>query len=341
MWQLKRGHVFLSYVSVQRLQKMYVREQNAKAKLRLLAAIRRKKGESLDDIASALEKPRRTIHGWLTRFEQRRLKAVYDKKQPGRKPKLATSQLRKLRRDLIRGPPHVPGRLWTTKIVGEHIRRKYGIVYKYDNVYRLLCALGFTVQKPRPQHYKSDKDVQARFKKKAHRVAQLYRNRGWTIGCLDECSINIAPYLSRGWALKGSRPVVKTNFTRERFHIIGARTKRKFVFRFIMRQTQRTFIKFVRVMLKEHPRLVLFVDNAPWHRSKAVKQFCRKRSKTLRLRNFPAYSPELNIVEQHWKVAKQAISNRVLRTLPAAQYHLRTTFNNSKAMPKMFKYLRD
>ena len=94
-------------------------------------------------------------------------------------------------------------------------------------------------------------------------------------------------------------------------------------------------------MLKEHPRLVLFIDNAPWHKGKTVKQFCRKRSKTLRLHNFPAYSPELNIVEQHWKVAKQAISNRVLRSIPATQYHLRNIMQDKKAMPKMFHYLMD
>jgi transposase len=158
---------------------------------------------------------------------------------------------------------------------------------------------------------------------------------------LDECSINIAPYLSRGWALKGSRPVVKTNYTRDRFHVIGARTKRTFVFRFIARQTQRAFIRFVRKLLKKYPRLVIFVDNAPWHRGKTIKRFCHKRSKTLRLHYFPAYSPELNPVEQHWKVAKQGISNRVLRSTQATQYHVRNILQDKKAMPKMFQYLTD
>ena len=166
MWCLKRGRAFLSYVGLERLQKMYNREQNAKAKLRLLAAIRRKKGESLDDIADALEKPRRTIHGWLTRFEQRRLKAIHDKKQSGRPTRLTSAQLKKLRRELIHGPAHVPSHLWTTRLVHEHLAKKYGIKYKRSNVFRLLHALGFSAQKPRPQHYKTSKDVQERFKKK-------------------------------------------------------------------------------------------------------------------------------------------------------------------------------
>ena len=177
--------------------------------------------------------------------------------------------------------------------------------------------------------------------KKAKRISTYYRSQGWTIACLDECSINIAPYLTRGWALKGSRPVVKTNYTRERFHILGARTRRRFLFKFVTRQNQRSFIRFVRSVLKQHSRLVLFLDNAPWHKGKAVKHFCRKRSRTLRLCYFPAYNPELNIVEQHWKIAKQGISNRVLRSIPATQYHLRNILSRKDLMPKMFQYLKD
>ncbi len=166
MWQLKRGSAFLSYVSMERLQKLYDSEQNAKAKLRLLVAIRRKKGDSIDDIAYALEKPRRTIHGWLQRFEQRRLKAAHDKKQPGRPTRLKHSQLVKFRRELLNGPAHVPGRLWTTRLVREHLEKKHGIKYRRSNVFRLLHALGFSVQKPRQQHYKTDAVAQERFKKK-------------------------------------------------------------------------------------------------------------------------------------------------------------------------------
>lgn len=176
MWRLEKGNAFLSYVSVQRLQAMYHREKNAKAKFRLLAAIRRKKGESIDDIAFALEKPRRTIHGWLTRFEQRRLNAVHDRKQTGRPARLTNPQLKKLRRELLKGPAHVPGRLWTTRHVHEHLKKEYGIVYRRSNVFRLLHKLGFTLQEPRQQHYKSDKVAQERFKKKLGESAHSIDN---------------------------------------------------------------------------------------------------------------------------------------------------------------------
>lgn len=185
MWRLEKGSAFLSYVSIERLRALCAREHNAKARLRLLAAIRRKKGESIDDIAYALEKPRRTVHGWLTRLEQRRLGAIHDKKQPGRPARLTKLQLKKLRRELLKGPAHVPGRLWTTRHVHDHLKKEYGIIYRRSNVFRLLHQLGFSLQQPRQQHYKSDKAARERFKKKLGESARSTaivdgRLRAWT-----------------------------------------------------------------------------------------------------------------------------------------------------------------
>lgn len=166
MWRLQKGKSFLPRVSLETLNAAYIAEKNGKAKLRLLAAIRRKKGETIDEIATSLEKPRRTIHGWLHRFEQRGLRGSQDIKQPGRTPKLDISNLKKLRRELLRGPAHVPSKLWTTRILREHISSKYGVQYKRHNVIKLLHKLGFSIQKPRPRHFKADPVAQREFKKK-------------------------------------------------------------------------------------------------------------------------------------------------------------------------------
>jgi len=166
MWALKRGRSFLPRVSLERLNDLYAKEQNAKAKLRLLAAIRRKKGESIDDVAWALEKPRRTIHGWLTRFQERGLKAKRDEKRSGRPSFLTKSQLKSLRRDLLKGPPHDPAGLWLMKDIKQLLKKKYGVSYCRENVFKTLKRLGLSFQKPRPQHYKADKKQQEQFKKK-------------------------------------------------------------------------------------------------------------------------------------------------------------------------------
>ena len=51
LWKLPKGEDFLPDVSIQELQRVYSMEKKAKPKLRLLCAIHRKEGKSIDDIA--------------------------------------------------------------------------------------------------------------------------------------------------------------------------------------------------------------------------------------------------------------------------------------------------
>ncbi len=151
------------------LRLLYDKEDSAKGKLRLLAAIKRKEGLSIDDIAASINKPRRTVHGWLHRFEQRGLAGVRDKKQPGRPPKLKKSQLKQLRADLLKGPQACGygEQLWTRKLVQEHVRKRFGASFVERHMTRLLHKLGFTCQKPRQRHYKAaPKRSQEHFKKR-------------------------------------------------------------------------------------------------------------------------------------------------------------------------------
>ena len=167
MWTLLKGKYFLTEISVNQLQKLYDKEKNAKAKLRLLSAVHRKKGKSIDEIAYLLSKPRRTIHGWLVRFQQRGINAKNGIKQSGRPVELTVKQRKKLLKILERGPPHNPSGLWSTKEVRELITKQFKRTYVKQHVWRLLVSVGFSMQRPRKRHYQrpSEKEI-ARFKKK-------------------------------------------------------------------------------------------------------------------------------------------------------------------------------
>lgn len=167
MWTLLKGTSFLTAISVNQLQKLYDKEKNAKAKLRLLSAVHRKKGKSIDEIAYLLSKPRRTIHGWLVRFQQRGINAKDSIKQSGRPVELTIKQRKKLLKVLEHGPPHNPSGLWSTKEVRELIIKQFKRTYVKQHVWRLLVSVGFSMQQPRKRHYQrpSEKEI-ANFKKK-------------------------------------------------------------------------------------------------------------------------------------------------------------------------------
>lgn len=167
MWKLTKGNTFLPKISLKKLQKMYDKEKNAKAKLRLLSAVHRKRGKSIDEIAYLLSKPRRTIHGWLTRFQKRGIDGKDSIKQSGRPSTLTLTQRKNLVKDLERGPPHNSTGLWSTKELKDLLKRKYGVEFVNQHVWRLLVSLGFSMQRPRKQHYKKPSEEEiVQFKKK-------------------------------------------------------------------------------------------------------------------------------------------------------------------------------
>jgi len=168
-WLLSNGSDFLPDISLSTLRKRYSAETDVKAKLRLLMGIHRKQGETIDDIAASLHKPRRTVHGWLWRLEEDGLNGAVDKTRSGRPKRLSVKQLTVLRRDLLKEPAkygYAYG-MWETKLVQEHVRKKFNTQFVDRHMRRLLRKMGFSQQTPRPSDYRADKAAQRRFKKKS------------------------------------------------------------------------------------------------------------------------------------------------------------------------------
>lgn len=167
MWSLPRGANFLPGVSTRQLRAAYAAEQHPKSKLRLLAAVHRRAGKSIDEIAYMLSKPRRTVHGWLTRFAERGISGKDARKQSGRPSSLTLAQKRQLIKELERGPPHNATGLWSTKEVRDLLQREYGVTFVNQHVWRMLNQLGFSMLRPRKAHHRrADAATIAAFKKK-------------------------------------------------------------------------------------------------------------------------------------------------------------------------------
>jgi len=161
------------------------------------------------------------------------------------------------------------------------------------------------------------------------------------VGAQDEATFGLIPIIQRGWARRGSRPVVKIAHSNQCTNVFGARSKNSFVFCFHKRKQRREFVMFLEKVRKRWGKFLLFVDNYKPHKGSIVNAYLQQHRKTVKLEYFPKYSPDLNPTEQCWKPGRQILSNRLVKTLPAAKYHLRKVFGNKKAMPYFFEYLRD
>ena len=160
------------------------------------------------------------------------------------------------------------------------------------------------------------------------------------MGAEDEATFGLIPLVARGWARKGSAPVTPVNHANKSASVFASRSRRSFVYSFSKTKTQGSFVRHLKKLKRRWNKVLLFADNGPAHHGKKVNAFLAAHKKTFRLEYFPKYTPELNPVEQCWKPARRKLANRLLRSLPTAQYHLRKTFEFER-MPKMFNYLRD
>src|SRR5262249_18502917 len=82
------------------------------------------------------------------------------------------------------------------------------------------------------------------------------------------------------------------------------------------------------------PRVVLLIDNAPWHAGAPVRQALADHPH-LELKRLPSYSPQLNPIERFWKaLRRRATHNRLFDTLADLRRALRSS-------PSHFPTMRD
>ena len=146
------AETFLPNVSLTHLKKLTAKETNATARVRLLVALHRKQGWSIDTIAESVSMHRRSVHDILHRFIDRGLKAAESLPKSGRKRRLTNAQLKRIKGKLLKSPKasKFEGDFWTAKMVADLVRREYGVNFTARHMTRLLSNLGFSYKKPRP-----------------------------------------------------------------------------------------------------------------------------------------------------------------------------------------------
>jgi len=96
------------------------------------------------------------------------------------------------------------------------------------------------------------------------------------------------------------------------------------------RRLQEAFAAHLRDVARAYPpwrcpRVVLVIDNAPWHRGKVVSEALAENPH-LELYRLPAYSPRLAVIERFWKVLRRrATHNRLFDSLKDLKASLRNS----------------
>jgi transposase len=156
----------------------------------------------------------------------------------------------------------------------------------------------------------------------------------------------MVPTLAATLGVKGHRPTVGTRDCKDLLYVFGVvnlvsaalhsttlespqHAKRR-TGKSKTRQLQEAFAAHLRHVGRaypcaRHPRVVLLIDNAPWHRGQLIDAALREHAH-LEFKRLPSYSPQLNPIERFWKkLRRRATHNRLFDTLADLKGSLRAS----------------
>jgi transposase len=295
--------------------------------LRKLAVESVQNGQSPEIVAKALGINRVTIYGWLSRYRNGGLSALEARKRGGRKPKLNAKAIQWIYNTVTRKNPlqlKFTFALWTAKMVGEIIYRRFDIRLSKASVCRLLNQLGLTPQRPVWRAYQQrSEDVQKWLKEEYPRIRTMARKHKAMIFFGDEAGIRSDHHAGTTWAIKGKTPIVSSTGARFGLNLISA-VSAQGEFRFMTvrgRINAAKFIEFIKRLIHGVDRMVfLIVDGHPAHKAKMVNRFVDSVKDRFRLFYLPPYSPELNPDERVWNDLKNNAIGKQFITTPKKLY---------------------
>lgn len=138
---------------------------------------------------------------------------------------------------------------------------------------------------------------------------------------MDETTVSVHPPLRRCWKKCGQRKLIPAPGTPEYVHIFGAYNWRngEVAWRIDHKKNSEAFIAFLeQLTLRDYPRqrLILVLDNASYHTSKAVRSALAALEDRVFVFWLPKYSPFLNPIERFWLHLKNlAVANRLHHSL--------------------------
>ena len=275
--------------------------------LRRLAVSRVAAGETHRAVAASLEVHRMTVAKWMAWYRAKGEAGLASTRGTGRPRTLAAKQEAQLQRLVIGKDPrqlNFGPALWTRRLVGELVSRRFGVVLHETTISRLLFRLGITPQKPTRQAFQRDPLECERWMTQVFpRIVREARRRQAVLLFVDETGVREDQPVGRTWGARGQRPVVRVTGTRRRINCISAITPRgRLWFRcFPHNLNAATYIAFLTALRQAVRKPILLIqDSHPAHVAAATRRFVRAQGQRLTVYNLPAYAPDLNPDEHVW-----------------------------------------
>jgi transposase len=200
----------------------------------------------------------------------------------------------------------------STKEIIVHVRTTFGITYSVPGMNKWLHRNGFSYKKPKGYPHKASAEQQGQFRQEYEDLkANLKEDEAMMF--MDSVHPSQATKVTHGWIKKGQDKPIATTASRTRLNIIGAlsigEAEKTMInsYETVNGESIVHFITRLRNKSKKTGKIYLILDGAGYHRTEIVKDAAQRLN--IQLVYLPAYSPNLNPIEQLWKLMNEFSRN--------------------------------
>ena len=338
----------LPQADVERLGHLSRTTDDRKLRDRLQVVLLAHKGRLHQDIAADLCIHRRSVQRWLNAYLERGLDGLRPRKAPGQPGHIPQALADEVRSWVIGGPARcgLDRANWTYEELADHLKKAKGIHTSTSAVHRFCSKIGIRPYRPTYRHLRGDPAKQQQAKEDLTDLKKKAQAGELTLLSQDEARVQMVPTLQATLGVKGHRPVVGTRDCKDVLYVFAVlnlisgalhtttleslQAANRKTQESKTRRMQRAFGEHLRHVGRAYPaeknqRVVLTIDNAPWHRGQAIKDALAAYPH-LELYRLPSYSPKLNVIERFWKkLRRRATHNRLFDSIK----DLKTSVRNS------------
>jgi len=261
------------------------------------------------------------------KYENKGLKALEQKKKKPRSL-LTRGQVKEVARILHNNLPYDFGiecDHWTTSILAQLIKEQYEVTFKSKtSIYLMFKKAKFTYHKPGQKYAKRDEEAIKKWKQEVMPLAkEALADEKTIVLTEDEMMLTTQTTVQKIWLPQGEFPKIDVSSNRKRRCIYGflnIKTGAQHAFKAMGANSEETCKVLKKISnTYEKMKIVLFWDNAPWHKSNEIKEFLRTTKHNFHLVAFPPYAPDENPQEHVWKAGRAKIThNKFIQNIDKA-----------------------
>jgi transposase len=306
------------------------------------------RGRKHQDIAADLGLTPRTVQRWLNAYLERGLDGLKPRTAKGRDPAIPIRLADEIRRWVIDGPAAqgLDRANWTHAELADHLKKTHGIVASRSAMQRFCRRHGIRPYRPTYRYLRGDPVEQAEAAGDLAALRSKAEAGELVLLSQDEARFPMVPTLGPTLGVKGLRPTVGTRDCKDLLYAFAvvnvvsaalhsnllespADAKRT-TGKSKTRRLQEAFAAHLRHIARLYPaerhgRVVLIIDNAPWHRGKPIDEALADHPH-LEFKRLPSYSPHLNVIERFWRVLRRrATHNRLFDRLADLRRSIRSS----------------